>query len=181
MNKQHQQKYYQITKGRKINQEDYAYVDTKQIQIRSVIEFMEYLGYDYYMWDHTFAKQEWKGAGFKGCETLSFITACNLHNSEWAATTPGYFAPTFKFVKKLGGGYFDSTFFVDAYTLNKAKASKIVCQVFLHSSKKGITCYKHQVKWADSAYEALFLKPIIDKEEKAWEHIGSNLHTLYLD
>lgn len=152
MNKQQQIQHYKDTKGSPINQEDFTYVDTKQIQIRSVIEFMEYVGYDYYMWDNTFAKQEWKGAGFKGCETLSFITACNLHNSEWIQTNNlGYFAPTFKFVKKLGGGYFDSTFFVDAYTLNKAKASKIVSQVFLHSGKKGITCYKSQVKWTDKA------------------------------
>lgn len=162
MNKQQQIQHYKDTKGSPINQEDFTYVDTKQIQLDSLVNFADALGYCYYPIFNHFYRESY--TYFKGCEILSVSTMVNLHNSEWIRTNnPGYFSPTFKFVKKLGGGYFDSTFFVDAYTLNKAKASKIVCQVLLHSGKKGITCYKHQVKWADSSYEALFLKPV-DKE-----------------
>lgn len=165
MNKQQQIQHYKDTKGTPINQEAFTYINTKHLQIRSLIEFMDCLGYDYYMWDNTFVKQGFKGAGFKGCHTLSFITACNLHNSVWLnIPKAGYVAPSYGFVNKLGGGYYNQAFWTDAYTINKALASRIVAQVFLHVGDTGITCYKQQIKLLDPVYEALFVQPLIEKE-----------------
>lgn len=165
MNKQERLQRYQITKGCKINQEEFNYSNTKYLQVRSVVEFMDKLGYDYYPYNDTFMFKN-HHQGFKGCNTLSFLTATRLHNDQWTKGNfnNGYLVPNFSFVPKMDGGYYETTFKIDAYTLNKAKAAKIVEQVFIHASNHGFKCYKEQVKLCDESYEALFLNPIIETE-----------------
>lgn len=149
----------------KISKEEFNYSNTKYLQVRSVVEFMDVIGYDYHPYNDTFVFQELynRDLGFKGCQTLSFLTASNLHNDQWTKGnfTNGYLVPEFSFVPKMDGGYYETTFKIDAYTLNKAKAAKIVEQVFIHASNHGFKCYKDQVKLCDESYEALFLNPII--------------------
>jgi len=159
MTPKQRRQHYQITKGRKINQEDYTYVDTKRVQLNSLISFMTALGYDYCpSFNNTFAARYKEG--FKGCEILSLNTAVNLHNAVWENVPDlKVIAPKFSFVRKFGGGYFPSTFFLDTYTLNMATGSKIVSKVCLHSGKNGVLlCYKQQVRWVDTRYEDLFLE-----------------------
>lgn len=165
MNKQQQIQHYKDTKGSPINQEDFSYVDSKQIQIRSVLEFMDALGYDYCpAFKSTFCARY--GGGFKGCEVISFNTAVKLHDSAWNKTSDGFsFVPEFSKVNKLGGGYYDKTFKVDGYTLQKARACKIFCRIYLHCTKNGvIKSYKNQVQFAFPFYEQQFLNPILDEE-----------------
>lgn len=165
LTKQEQQQYYRDNRGQKINQEEYDYSDTKQIQIRSVIEFMETLGYDYYpAFRSTFGAKY--GCGFKGCETISWSTACKLHDWQCTASSAYLFVPKFSFVNKIGGGYFEKTFEIDAYTLTKAQACKLVERVYVHCTKNGLLkCYKNQLKFVRPEYEQQFLKPIVDKED----------------
>lgn len=165
MNKQQRLQHYKQGLG-KINQEEFNYSNTKYLQVRSVVSFMEALGYDYYPYADTFMPRDsWKFM-FKGCTTLSFLTATNLHNTDWTRGTfnNGYLVPNFSFVPKMDGGCYETTFKIDAYTLNKAKAAKIVEQVFIHASNQGFKCYKDQVKLCDESYEVLFLNPIIETE-----------------
>lgn len=162
-----QLQHYKDTKGQPINTDEYTYVDTKQLQIRSVIEFMSELSYDFYpAFGQTFAARY--ECGFKGCEVISFNTAVKLHDTNWMRSNPYYLCvPEFSFVNKLAGGYYERTFQIDSYTLNKAQACKIVERVYVHCTKKGLLkSYKNQVQFTDSAYEQLFLQPLIDKESK---------------
>lgn len=179
MNRKDQLQHYKQGLG-KINQEDYTYVDTKQLQIRSVIEFLDVLGYDFYQaFNSTFGARY--GAGFKGCEIISFNSAVNLHDSIWCQTPQeGYLSPHFGFVKKMDGGYYDRTFWLDAYTFNQAQAAKLVNRVYIHCTKHGLLkAYKQQVSFVDSRYEQLFLQPLIEKETKICKTLADNVHTLY--
>lgn len=165
LTKQEQQQYYRDNKGQKINQENYDYSDTKQIQIRSIIEFMSELNYDFYpAFNSTFAAKY--DCGFKGSEVISFQTAVKLHDSQWTVSSePHLFVPKFSFVNKMDGGYFERTFETDAYTLTKTQACKIVERVYVHCTKNGLLkAYKNQIKFVRPEYEQQFLKPIVDKE-----------------
>lgn len=165
MTKQQQQQWYRDNKGQKINQENYDYSDSKSVQIRSVIEFMSELNYDYYpVFNQTFGARYKEG--FKGCEVISWQTAVKLHDASWMRTQSEYIlVPEFSSVNKWGGGYYERTFQVDAYTLNKAQAAKIVERVYIHCTKHGVLkAYKDQVQMTDQAYQQQFLKPIIEKE-----------------
>jgi len=164
MTPKQRRQHYEITKGRKINQEDYTYVDTKAIQIASLNAFGQALGY----WSNPFTNS-FHAEGhhfFKGCETISFNTMVKLHDATWMRGVPEYnLVPEFSFVNKLSGGYYEKTFQLDAYTLNKAQACKIVERIFTHCTKNGVLkTYKHQVEFTDSDYQQLFLKPLIEKE-----------------
>lgn len=163
LDKREQLQHYKDTKGLPINQEDYTYVDSKQIQIRSVIEFMDVLGYDYYpAFRSTFGARY--GCGFKGCEVISFETATKLHDWIWTTSSaPHLFVPKFSFVNKMDGGYFEKTFETDAYTLTKAQACKLVERVYVHCTKNGLLkCYKNQLKFVNIHYEQLFLNPLLN-------------------
>lgn len=165
MTPKEQLKHYKDTNGQPINQEDYNYVNTTNLQVRSVIEFMSELNYDYYpVMNQTFGARYKEG--FKGCEVISFQTAVKLHDCSWMRTQSEYLlVPEFTFVNKLDGGYCERTFQVDAYTLNKAQAAKIVERVYIHCTKHGVLkAYKNQVQMTDQAYQQQFLKPIIEKE-----------------
>ena len=166
LTKQEQQQWYRDNKGQKINQENYDYSDTKQIQIRSVIEFMDVLGYDYYpALNSNFSIKE-VGCGFKGCEFISWSTACKLHDWQWTTSSaPHLFVPKFSFVNKMDGGYFERTFEIDSYTLTKAQACKIVERVYVHCTKNGLLkAYKNQIKFVKPEFEQQFLKPIVERE-----------------
>lgn len=167
LTKQEQQQWYRDNKGQKINQEEYDYSDTKQIQIRSVIEFMDALNYEYYpAFRSTFAAKY--GCGFKGCETISWEVAVKLHDWQWTTSAATHlFVPKFSFLNKMDGGYFEKTFEIDAYTLTKAQACKIVERVYVHCTKNGLLkCYKNQIKFTNPCYEEQFLKP-----EIAWNEV----------
>jgi len=181
MNKRDQLQHYKETKGTPINTEGYTYVDSKQIQIRSVIEFMDALNYDYYpAFRSTFAAKY--GCGFKGCETVSWSTACKLHDWQWTSSSAYLFVPKFSFVNKMDGGYFEKTFETDAYTLTKAQACKLVERVYVHCTKNGLLkAYKNQVKFVRAEYEEQFLKPIVDKEELEKAAAFAYYHKMYVD
>lgn len=167
MNKRDQLQHYKETKGSPINTEGYTYSDSKQIQIRSVIEFMDTLGYDYYpAFRSTFGAKY--GCGFKGCEVITFNTAVRLHDSSWTKTIDGVnFVPEISRIGKLTGWYYEKCFQTDAYTLTKAQACKLVERVYVHCTKNGLLkAYKNQIKFTNIHYEQQFLKPIVDKEAK---------------
>jgi len=163
MNKLEQTQHYKDGLG-PINQEDYTYVDTKAIQIASLNAFAAALGYWSNPFTNSFHAEDYQG--FKGCPTISFSTMVKLHDANWMRGTPEYnLVPEFNFVNKLAGGYYEKTFQLDAYTLNKAQACKIVERIFIHCTKNGVLkCYKSQVQFTDSAYQQMFLKPLIEKE-----------------
>jgi len=165
MNRKEQLQHYKETKGSPINTEGYTYVDSKQIQIRSVIEFMDALGYDYYpAFRSTFGAKY--GCGFKGCEVISFNTAVKLHDSSWIKTIDGVnFVPEISRIGKLTGCYYEKCFQIDAYTLTKAQACKLVERVYVHCTKNGLLkAYKNQIKFIRPEFEQQFLKPILGKE-----------------
>jgi hypothetical protein len=74
----------------------------------------------------------------------------------------------YRFVKPSTVVRLDSSspFHLDAYTLNKAQAAKIVTQVYLNGGRKGVSCYRDLVKFVDPAYEELFLSPVIREQLK---------------
>ncbi|MNQ60614.1 hypothetical protein D3C85_748980 [compost metagenome] len=131
--------------------QDFTPQDTKAIQIQSVCAFMEVLGYTLHVDGKFYADTFWdyhKGGRsrptFKGCEVLSFNTCVKLHNG-------GY--------TDWGGHNFREPFVTDKYTFNKARAAKVVQQVFLQGTKHGnIVCHKHLVRFVDPSYQYLFLK-----------------------
>lgn len=169
MNKQEQITYYRVGLG-KINKEDFTYINTTSLQVSSVVAFMDVMGYDYNpIYNHTFTARHTysRNCGFKGCDIISFNTAVGLHDSEWVKTyKEGYFAPTFKVQRKMDGVSYNKSFFVDAYTISKANAARIVQRVYVHASKNGqLKAYKDQIKFANVYFEDLFLRPMLKKQE----------------
>lgn len=132
--------------------EEFVAQDTKDIQIQSVCAFMKEFNYllhiDGKFYSNTF--WDWEKGGrdrptFKGCEVLSMNTAVKLHNYNWNIASILNVVP--------------SQFHTDRYTINKAKAAKIVLKVFLQGTKRGgVVCHKHLVKFCDSSYQYMFLE-----------------------
>lgn len=163
MRQQERKQFYRDSKGQKISSEDFDYVDTKSIQFNSVLSFLDGLGYDYFpCLNNVFIRRDLEG--YKGCGIISFNLAVKLHNSSFVPTFyEGYVAPVFNFVRKMDGGYFETTFLTNAYIYEQAKSAKIVKQVFLNGGRKPVQCYKQAVEFTNPQYEALFLRPLIEK------------------
>lgn len=126
-------------------------VDTKDIQVQSVINFMFALGFDEFNsprkgFYNTRDKHERHGMEF-----ISYETAIKLHNHF-------YF-------DNHGRHCFRYPFdWVDTYTFNQAQAAKIVKRVKIqYSRKRGIVCQSSVVEFVDPAYYDLFLKHTEEK------------------
>ena|ERR1700712_2513518 len=162
-----QQQHYKDTKGTPINQEGYDYTNTKYIQLRSLIEFMDGLCYDYSYWNDTFTAQIPQYPTFKGCETLLFSTAVLLHNSKWTRVVVNgavKYAPSFKHQNKMDSDvYYSKEFLITADQVYGGMCKKIVESVFLTNKNKVLTVYKLQVKFVQPLFEELFLTPILNK------------------
>lgn len=155
-------------------------VDTFAIQLKSLWSFATYLGYEFTSIRLDGAKPNSfffsgykKDASFKSCQVISFMTMVGLHNSEWAPSQRkvGYLFPIMKGHYKIDASSVlrmdsSSPFHLDAYTLNKAQAAKIVTQVYLNGGGGGVSCYRDLVKFVDPMYEEIFLNPIVREESK---------------
>lgn len=115
--------------------------DTKHLQVQSLGEFMNQLGYYmtldcHFQWDHYYKSSD--------KQIISFKTAVMLHNQE------NY--------DNHGKEY--ERFGFSLYDWNKAKAAKIVQHINLtaNKKKKSIYCHKHLVKFVKPYYEEMFLK-----------------------
>jgi hypothetical protein len=146
-------------------------IDTKDLQMKSLREFMEVLGYNYYPLYKSFLAKAFEG--FKSCLILSVNTAVKLHNSNWIESyqQAGYFMPTLGNKKTYSSSLgiklrldASSPFLVDAYTLNKAQSAKIITQLYLNGGVNGVSCYRDLVKFVDPVYEELFLSTLIREE-----------------
>lgn len=148
-------------------------VDTKHLQMKSLIRFADELGYDFYtpaVWN-TFVRRNREG--FKGCEYIRFNTMVELYNKEWVESShkEGYLFPypggchTFTIGNPLKLDS-NSPFHVDVDTLAYAQASKLVEQLYLNGGRKGIKCYRNQIKFTNPTYYDLFLVPLIKEQTK---------------
>lgn len=139
---------------------------TQHIQQASVAAFASALGY-YESAQHQFVESKEYGLSkgvFKGCATIDYNTMVTLHN---AKDRPSYMLQTYwdglnngkKVVIMAGKAQHNKLpFQLDAYTLRRAQACRIVEQVFLQKRKNGaILCHKNLVKFIDQEYQYLFL------------------------
>lgn len=166
-------------------------VDTKAVQMKSLIAFADVLGYEYYAaWKidggDKFIRRDFEG--FKTCKILSINTLVKLHNSNWIESyrQNGYFMPTLgnrkTYSSSLGIKFrldASSPFLVDAYTLNKAQSAKIITQLYLNGGVNGVSCYRDLVKFVDPVYEELFLSPIIEQTKESQDYVAKHISNLY--
>lgn len=93
-------------------------VDSKQVQMKSLIEFARGLGYYLDLGKHFYSAE----FDNKKRRNISFATMCQLHNNH--------------FQDNHGGNYFKAPFNFSTYKIRKARAGKIVHKVSLQMSKK---------------------------------------------
>jgi len=94
-------------------------IDTKKVQMKSLIEFAKGLGYTRNLLQGYFASNDYDN---KKRSKISFQTMVKLHNNfyqDWH-----------------GGDYFKAPFNFGTYKIRKARAGKIVHKVSLTMSKK---------------------------------------------
>lgn len=131
--------------------------DTKSIQLRSVIEFMRQLDYDFYV--SSFIKRgsdDYHGPA----DIVSFGTAVAMHNNIWIKSDreESHYIPMLP-LWWYGDADLPCPFITDAYTLEKAQSACIVYQAHLqYSRRKGVMCHKHWVHFKSPAYAKLFLE-----------------------
>jgi len=167
--------------------------DTFAIQLKSLWSFANYLGYEFTSLGIDGAKPNSffysgykKDVPFKSCEVINFMTMVKLHNTSWVHSSryAGHLFPYPGGVHTATTGQplrldSNSPFHVDAYTLNKAQAAKIVTQVYLNGGKGGVSCYRDLVKFVDPVYEQLFLSPIIEQTKESQDYVAKHISNLY--
>lgn len=94
-------------------------VDSKKVQMKSLVEFAKGLGYTYNLLQGYFASNDHDN---KKRRTISFGTMTKLHNNH--------------FQDWHGGDRFKAPFNFSTYKIRKARAGKIVHKVSLTMSKK---------------------------------------------
>lgn len=149
-------------------------VDTKTLQLTSLIRFGKGFGYEFDYYTNVFYFDGHKDdVVFKACEVISLNTMVKLHDALWVRHVDanmwiphdgGYHTCVSGQPLKLCS---HSPFKVDYYTLVQAKAARIVKRVYLNGGKRAVSCYRNQVEFVDKLYEEQFLDPLIrDKQSK---------------
>ena len=124
--------------------EEFKIVDTSKIQLQSLKNYMQELGYSYFGVDRVFYSPFETN---KGRSTVSLKTAQLLHNGnlmDWHG-------------KRFEDGCFDN---IPEEWISAAKKAKIVHTVYLQRCKKGnyIKTQKHLVKFVNQENKDLLLK-----------------------
>ncbi|MNF50236.1 hypothetical protein D3C85_293150 [compost metagenome] len=121
-------------------------IDTKHIQLKSLINFMQALDYEY--GDHGFYCYFWsENPKNKHRSFVSFNSAVKWHNNSFL---------------DWHGKRYREPWNVDAYTFNKAYYSKIVQTVKLQYSKKkhATVCQSNIICFLREEYVDIFLKEV---------------------
>lgn len=117
-------------------------IGTKHVQFRSVVNFMDALGYTLYEQGGgmIFFSPVWKN---KHRAYINFNTAVGWHNGDHVDWHSGFYRKPFN---------------VSKYDFTRANASKIVCTAKLQycKRKKRLICQNNMVKFEDKVYQREF-------------------------
>lgn len=117
-------------------------VNTKVLQLQSVINYMNELGYEYLPVSAVFQSELWSN---RGRQEVRLSTAIKLHNGEH---------------NEIHGKYFKEPFLdIPHEWFVSANSAKIVYTAKLqHSKRKGLIVQSHVVKFVNSENIDLFIK-----------------------
>ena len=126
--------------------EDFKIVNTTQIQIDSVINFLSELGYTFYPNEKVFESVAYETN--KARKVISFTTAVKAHNGHYTETHGRGFEPECLFGN------------IPYEWWQAAQRAKIVHKVYLQNSKKlgWIVCQKHWVRFCEPENATLLLR-----------------------
>ena len=117
-------------------------INTKVLQLQSVINFMHELGYEYFPVSHVFQSEAWVN---RGRREVSLSTAIKLHNGAYDEIHQRYFKEPFGDIPP------------EWYT--SAKEAKIVHIAKLqHGKRKGLIVQSHIVKFVNPENIQYFIK-----------------------
>jgi|SRR5690554_2195077 len=117
-------------------------VNTKVLQLQSVINYMSELGYEYLPASAVFQSELWSN---RGRQEIRLSTAIKLHNGEY---------------NEIHGNCFKEPFLdIPREWFVSANSAKIVYTAKLqHSKRKGLIVQSHVVKFVNSENIDLFIK-----------------------
>lgn len=126
-------------------------IDTTQLQLDSVMLFMEEFGYGLHhpqkdslcAWKGFIKRIDVEGVNLPKC--ISFQDACRLHNTGFISKAPTLDAFIYRIFNINTSLYYSFNF--DTYFV--ARKSKLVEKVYLQRKGKMVECQQHWVKFVD--------------------------------